>query len=196
MKTVSRGAARSGFRSFASPRDWARWLAKHHAKSDGVWLRFFKKTADRKALTYAEALDEALCYGWIDGQAKKHDDASWLQKFTPRRSKSIWSKRNRDHVARLVALKKMRSAGLREVEAARADGRWEQAYDSPRNLSVPKDFLQALGKSKKGAAFFATLNRANVYAITWRLQTAKKAETRDRRMAAILAMLEKGEKFH
>ena len=194
--TASRKPAGSPIRSFASAGAWARWLAKNHAKSDGVWLRFFRKTSNRKTLTHTEALDEALCYGWIDGQAKKHDETSWLQKFTPRRAKSIWSKRNRDHVARLTALKRMRPAGLAQVEAAKADGRWEQAYDSPRNMSVPEDFLEALGKSKKAAAFFATLNRSNLYAITWRLQTAKKVETRARRMTAILVMLEKGERFH
>jgi uncharacterized protein YdeI (YjbR/CyaY-like superfamily) len=179
-----------------SQREWAKWLAAHHGTSDGVWLRFFKKGSEVVGLSRAEALDEALCYGWIDGQAKNHDDVSWLQKFTPRRKKSIWSKINVGHATRLIEAGRMKPAGLREIEQARQDGRWADAYDSPSRSTTPEDFLAALSKNKKAAAFFETLNKANRYAITWRLQTAKKPETRQRRMMTIIAMLAKKQAFH
>ncbi len=181
---------------FASPAEWDAWLTENHATSNGVWLKFFKKASGRKSISYAEALDEALCHGWIDGQRKSHDVEAFLQKFTPRRPKSLWSKINTGHVARLHKLKKMKPAGLAVVEAAKSDGRWQAAYDSPGKFSIPEDFLKALGKNKKAKAFFETLNRTNLYSIAWRLQTATKPETRERRMKAILAMLAKGEKFH
>jgi uncharacterized protein YdeI (YjbR/CyaY-like superfamily) len=183
-------------RAFKSQNEWNRWLEKNHAKSKGIWLRFFKKNSGVLSVTHAQALDEALCYGWIDGQLKKYDEQSWLHKFTPRRARSIWSKRNIDHVERLIKSGKLKAAGLKEVEAARADGRWESAYDSPAAMRLPADFLQKLAKNKKAKAFFETLNRANTYAIVWRLQTAKKPETRLARMKAIIEMLSKGEKFH
>lgn len=141
-------------------------------------------------------MDHALCFGWIDGQKKSLDELSWIQKFTPRRPRSGWSKLNTQHVERLTAAGLMMEAGLRAVAAAQADGRWHAAYDSARNARPPEDFLQALAKSKKAKAFFEMLNRANVYAIVYRLQTAKKPETRERRMKNILAMLAQGEKFH
>jgi uncharacterized protein YdeI (YjbR/CyaY-like superfamily) len=179
-----------------STRDWERWLAKNHARADGVWLRFFKKHSQVASIDHAEALNAALCYGWIDGQIKKLDADSWLRKFTPRRPKSIWSKRNRELVERLMEAGKMTTAGLKEVQAAKADGRWDRAYDSPSKMTVPADFRKALSKNAEAKAFFASLNKANLYAITWRLQTAKKPETRRRRMQAIIEMLAKGEKFH
>ena len=182
--------------AFASAKAWQQWLAKHHRTSDGIWLRLFKKTSATPSVSYAEALDEALCCGWIDGQLKSHDAQSWLRKFTPRRAKSIWSKKNLEHVARLTKAGKMKAAGLKALEAAKADGRLKAAYDAPSKSEVPKDFLAALSRNAKAKAFFATLNRANIYAITWRLQTAKKLATRAKRMKAILAMLERGEKFH
>jgi uncharacterized protein YdeI (YjbR/CyaY-like superfamily) len=182
--------------SFQTPKQWRTWLTRHHAQPDGIWLRFFKKASGVKSITYAEALDEALCFGWIDGQLKKCDDESWLQKFTPRRSKSIWSKRNRENVARLLKEKRMTAAGLKEVERARKDGRWEGAYDSPKNMVVPADFLRELRKDKNAYAFFQTLNKANTYAIAWRLQTAKRPETRDKRVRALLQMLAQGKKLH
>jgi len=190
--------ASAGFEviSFESATAWESWLAENHAVLAGVWLRFFKKGSGVDSVTHGQALDEALCYGWIDGQIQKHDDKSWLQKFTPRRAKSIWSKRNIEHVARLTKAKKMKPAGLRQVEAAKADGRWEMAYDSPSNMRMPQDFLERLAENKKAEAFFKSLTRANTYAIGWRLQTAKKPETREKRMKAILQMLAKGEKFH
>ncbi|MGH7491223.1 MAG: YdeI/OmpD-associated family protein [bacterium] len=183
-------------KSFATPQKWREWLARNHATSDDLWLRIFKKDSGKKTVTHDEALDEALCFGWIDGQSNKYDEKSWLQKFTPRRPKSLWSKRNREHVARLIKEKRMQPAGLKEVEAAKEDGRWNQAYDSPKNIEVPADFLKELKKNKKAYAFFKTLSKANTYAIAWRLQTAQKPETRERRMKAMLEMLKKGEKLH
>jgi uncharacterized protein YdeI (YjbR/CyaY-like superfamily) len=182
--------------SFKTPKAWRSWLAKHHARPEGVWLRFFKSASGVNSITYAEALDEALCFGWIDGQLKPYDAQSWLRKFTPRRSKSIWSKRNREHVARLIKEKRMTAAGFKEIEKAKADGRWDDAYDSPKNMTVPAGFLRELKKDKNAFAFFQTLNRANTYAIAWRLQTAKKPETREKRMHALLHMLRQGKKLH
>lgn len=182
--------------TFESSKDFEKWLAKHHAKSTGIWMRFFKKASGKKGITYSEALDVALCYGWIDSQAAAHDNLSHKQRFTPRGPRSMWSKRNREHVARLMKAKKMRPAGTAAVQAAKKDGRWEGAYDSPANMKIPADFLAVLKKDKKAKAFFDTLNRANLYAIGWRLQTAKKPETRAKRMTAILAQLKTGKKFH
>jgi len=175
---------------------WSQWLQRNHKSSEGAWLRFFRKNSGLQDLTYEQALEEALCYGWIDGQARPNDNISWLQKFTPRRPKSVWSKRNRDRVARLIKEGRMKPAGLKVMEAAREDGRWDKAYDSPAQMKVPSDFLAALKKDPGAYRFYKTLNRANTYAIAWRLQTAKKPETRARRMATLLAMLSRGEKLH
>jgi uncharacterized protein YdeI (YjbR/CyaY-like superfamily) len=194
-----RGAtARHGLKilTFKSSSDFRKWLEKNHSIADGLWLRFFKKNSGRKTVNYAEALDQALCFGWIDGQVKRCDELSYLQKFTPRRPKSSWSKLNTGHVGRLIQSGQMTRAGLAAVEAAKADGRWQAAYDSPRLAAPPADFLKALGRLKQARAFFQTLNRTNVYAIAYRLQTAKKPETRERRMKMILEKLERGEKFH
>lgn len=182
--------------SFQAPADWENWLAENHAQTTGIWLRILKKSSDALSITYAEAVDEALCYGWIDGQSRKYDEQSWLQKFTPRRKKSIWSKINVERVERLAAAGKMQPAGFAEIEAAKQDGRWQQAYDSPKNVVIPDDFLQELEKDSKAKVFFETLNKTNVYSIAFRLQTARKPETRAKRMRAILEMLSKGEKFH
>jgi uncharacterized protein YdeI (YjbR/CyaY-like superfamily) len=179
---------------FKSSVDFRQWLAQNHAGSSGIWLRFFKKTSTEKSLSYAEALDQALCYGWIE--KKPFDAQSWLQRFTPRRPKSAWSKINTGHVARLTKAGAMTAAGLAAVAAAKADGRWQAAYASQRDASPPDDFLKELGKNKKAKAFFETLNKANVYAIVYRLQTAKKPETRAKRMQTILAMMAHGKKFH
>ena len=181
---------------FPSPEKWEAWLHKNHAKSDGVWLRFHKKGSGVQTVVYAEALDAALCYGWIDSQAKKYDATSYIQKFTPRRSKSIWSKVNRGKVAALIKAGRMKAAGLAAIEAAKADGRWKAAYDSPRNIRMPAEFLRALGTDKKARAFFDTLNKANTYAIAWRIQTAKKPETRARRIAQFVKMMAEGRKLH
>lgn len=181
---------------FASALVWEEWLAEHHAAADGVWIMVAKKASGIASVTHDEALDVALCYGWIDGQGKTFDDTYYLQKFTPRRPKSLWSKRNIEKVTALTAAGKMQPAGLAEVEAAKRDGRWDAAYDSPKNMVIPEDFMQALGENEQALAFFNTLNQANKYAIGWRLQTAKKPETRQRRFDALLAMLERGEKLH
>jgi len=181
---------------FAKQGDWATWLGKNHAKSSGVWLRLSKKTSDIRSLSYVEALETALCYGWIDGQKNSYDEQSWLQKFTPRRPKSIWSKINRTKVQELIKNGSMKPAGLKAVESARQDGRWDAAYDSPGGASVPSDFEARLNKNAKAKAFFATLDRANRYAILFRIQTAKKPETRARRIEQFIQMLEKNEKLH
>lgn len=181
---------------FKTSAEFRSWLEKHHASSEGIWLRIAKKGSQETSLTYAEALDQALCYGWIDGQKKPFDASCWLQKFTPRRAKSGWSKINTQHVERLTQAGAMRPAGIAAVEAAKADGRWAAAYASSRNAAPPEDFLRELRKSRKAEAFFQTLNKANVYAIVYRLETAKKPETREKRMKAILAMLEDGKAFH
>jgi uncharacterized protein YdeI (YjbR/CyaY-like superfamily) len=182
--------------SFTSSKEWRKWLAEHYAQSNGVWLRFFKKDSGKKTFVYAEALEEALCYGWIDGQVNKYDAESYIQKFTPRRAKSTWSKRNTAIAERLLQEGKMETAGMQQVELAKADGRWQQAYDSPKNMKVPEDFLEQLSKNKKAKAFFDGLNKANQYAIAWRLQTAKKPETREKRLKEILKMMREGKKFH
>ena len=147
-------------------------------------------------MTYAEALDQALCFGWIDGQKKPYDTQSWLQRFTPRRPRSGWSKRNTQHAERLIKSGQMAPAGVREVKAAKADGRWKAAYDSFSKAAVPDDFLSQLAKNKKAKAFFETLNKTNLYSIAYRLQTAKRPETREKRAREIIAMLGRREKFH
>ena len=172
------------------------WLAKNHEESNGIWLRIFKKDSGQKTVTYIEALDAALCYGWIDGLKNKYDDESWLQKFSPRRPKSLWSKRNTEHAERLIKSGEMKPAGFCEIEAAKKDGRWEHAYDSPGKLTVSEDFLKVLAKNMKAKEFFNTLSKANIYSITWRLQTAKNPETREKRIKVILEMLEQHKKFH
>jgi uncharacterized protein YdeI (YjbR/CyaY-like superfamily) len=182
--------------AFASAKEWERWLAKNHAKTDGVWIQFSKKGSNVRSVSYDEALIAALCYGWIDGQIKGQDQRSYIHKFTPRRAKSIWSRRNCELVERLIAEEKMKPAGLNAIKAAKADGRWERAYDSPGKMTLPDDFVKAVSKNKKAATFLAALSRANLYAIAWRLQTAKKPETRTKRMKAIVEMLTKGQKFH
>jgi uncharacterized protein YdeI (YjbR/CyaY-like superfamily) len=182
--------------AFESAAAWRRWLSSHHTSSAGVWVRFFKKGSGVPTVTYSEAVDEALCFGWIDSQAKRFDEQSYLQRFSPRRRRSLWSKINITRVEKLTAAKRMRAAGLKEVEAAKADGRWERAYEPPSRLSIPDDFREALAKNKKAQAFFATLNRANLYAVSWRLATAKKPETRARRIAQLIEMFSRGERVH
>jgi uncharacterized protein YdeI (YjbR/CyaY-like superfamily) len=180
---------------FAAVPLWEQWLFEHHAQLDGVWIKMAKKASGIASVTHEEALDVALCYGWIDGQRKTDDSRFFLQKFTPRRPKSLWSKRNINKVAELTAAGRMQPSGLAEVEAAKQDGRWEAAYASSKHMVVPEDFLKALKNNKHAQAFFNTLSKSNVYAIAWRLETAKKPETRQRRFDALLALLERGE-FH
>ena len=181
---------------FASQSKWADWLAKQHDKSAGVWLKLAKKDTGISSVTYPEALDVALCYGWIDGQKKGFNEKFWLQKFTPRGSKSIWSRINTEKVERLIKSGEMKPAGLKAVEAAKKDGRWARAYDGQRNMSIPEDFQAELDKNKKAKDFFATLNSVNRYAILFRIHTAKKAETRAKRIQQFLEMLERNEKLH
>ncbi|MCB9273650.1 MAG: YdeI/OmpD-associated family protein [Lewinellaceae bacterium] len=180
---------------FKTAKTFETWLDKNHDNSSGLWVKIFKKGSGVKTISYAEALDEALCYGWIDGQKKSFDDQAWLQKFTPRTAKSIWSKVNIGHVERLIKEGKMRPAGLKAVEKAKADGRWERAYDSPSKMTIPEDFLKELSKNKKAEEFFKTLNKTNLFSIGFRLQTAKKQETREKRMKEIVEKLARGEKF-
>ncbi|MGC8518945.1 MAG: YdeI/OmpD-associated family protein [Steroidobacteraceae bacterium] len=185
-----------GLRSFRSSREFRAWLAKEHARAPGLLLRIYKKHSGIPSVTYAEALDQALCFGWIDGQKLPFDANSWVQKFTPRRTKSLWSKRNVAHVDRLIQEGHMMPAGLKEVEAAKADGRWTNAYDSSATATVPPEFVQELARNAKAKQFYATLNKANLYSIAYRLQTAKRAETKVKRIKMIVEMLARGEKFH
>jgi uncharacterized protein YdeI (YjbR/CyaY-like superfamily) len=175
---------------------WEHWLEQNHAVSKGIWLQFYKKNSGVVSVSYNEALEVALCYGWIDGQLKSINGLSYMQRFTPRRPRSIWSKRNIEHIARLQKEGRMKPAGIKRVEAAKADGRWEQAYDSPNNMTLPDEFATELAKDKKALAFFESLNRANQYAIAWRIQTAKRPESREKMMKEILGMLIRSEKFH
>lgn len=196
MATTPKNADAMQVVSFSSSKEWRKWIAQNHAKSNGVWLRFFKKNSGEKTVTYPEALEEALCYGWIDGQRNKYDAKSYIQKFTHRRPKSIWSKRNTEKAEHLIQEGKMKKAGMQQVELAKADGRWQRAYDSSKNMKVPEDFLQQLAKNKKAKTFFDGLNKANLYAIAFRLQTAKKPETREKRLKEILELMSEGKKFY
>ena len=182
--------------AFSSVEKFETWLSKNHESAKGLWIHFYKKDSGKKSITYKDALDAALCYGWIDGHVRAYDDISWIHKFTPRRPKGKWSKKNKENVARLITEKRIKPAGQKEIDAAKKDGRWDDAYDSPSTSTVPEDFLKLLEKNKKAKEFFATLNKANIYAITYRLQTAKKLETREKRMQLIFEMMKKGEKFH
>ena len=181
---------------FATAKAFDAWLARHHASSPGLWLELAKKGADRPSISYAEAVEVALAWGWIDGQKGAIDASAWKQRFTRRGARSIWSKINRDKALALIAAGKMRPAGLAEVERAQKDGRWAQAYDSPRGASVPEDLAAALAARPDAASFFATLDAANRYAVLWRVQTAKKPETRQRRIATLVDMLARQEKLH
>lgn len=179
--------------SFESKKKFADWLAKNHDKSAGLWLKIAKKATGISTVTYAEALDVALCYGWIDGQKNSFDEQYFLQKFTPRRPKSIWSRINVGHVERLIASGEMKPSGLRAVEAAKQDGRWEAAYSSQKAIEVPADFQSVLDKNKKAKVFFEGLTGSRRYAFLFRIETAKKAETRQKRIQQFVEMLAKGE---
>ena len=175
---------------------WEAWLADHHASATGALVMITRQEKGAPALSYAEALDIALAWGWIDGQKRAHDDRAWLQRFTPRRPRSGWSKINRDKAEALIRAGKMQPPGLREVERARQDGRWDAAYDSARTSQVPDDLARALAANQAAAAFFETLDGANRYAILYRVQTAKKPETRAARIAKFVAMLANHETLH
>ncbi|HEX2604633.1 MAG TPA: YdeI/OmpD-associated family protein [Oxalicibacterium sp.] len=180
----------------SSQREWESWLQSHHETSQGVWLRIAKKGADQASVSYAEALETALCFGWIDGQKKALDEHYWLQRFTPRRPRSIWSKVNCLKAQALVEQGRMQPAGLKEIALAKEDGRWANAYDSARTMTMPEDLAIALDAEPAAAAFFATLDSANRYAVLWRVQTAKKAETRAKRIRQYVEMLARKEKIH
>ena len=172
------------------------WLKKHHAASDGLWLQIAKKGANEPSVTYAEAVEIALCWGWIDGQKRGLDAQHFMQRFTPRRSHSIWSKINVDKVAALVEAGRMQPAGRAQVDAAKADGRWAQAYDGARTATIPDDLKAALDADPKAKAILATVNASNRYAVLWRVQTAVKPETRAKRIAHLVGMLARGETVH
>jgi uncharacterized protein YdeI (YjbR/CyaY-like superfamily) len=175
---------------------WKRWLGKHHASAAGVWLRIAKKGCGVASIDHPQALEEALCHGWIDGQRKSDDATYFLQRFTPRTARSTWSQINRDKALALVEAGRMQPAGLAEVERAKADGRWDAAYAGARVATVPPDLQAALDANPPAAKFFATLNAQNRYAVLFRTQGAKKPETRARRIAQFVEMLAKGEKIH
>ena len=175
---------------------WERWLKRHHATAAGVWIRMAKKASGIASVDHPEALEVALCYGWIDGQRKGEDAQHFLQRFTPRTARSTWSKINRDKVLKLIDDGRMQPAGLAEIERARADGRWDAAYDAQSVATVPPDLQAALDANRKAKAFFATLDSRNRYAVLFRTQGAKKPETRARRIAQFVEMLAKGEKIH
>ena len=182
--------------AFATTDAWTAWLDTHHASSRGVWMKIAKKGSDEHSITYAEALEIALAYGWIDGQKGAHDDAWWLQKFTPRGAKSIWSTINRAKALALIEAGKMTKAGLAEVERAQKDGRWARAYEPQSKATVPADLAAALAASPRAKAFFATLESRNRYAVLWRVSTAKTEATRGKWIAKLVAMLARHEKIH
>jgi uncharacterized protein YdeI (YjbR/CyaY-like superfamily) len=181
---------------FATPAELESWLADHHAESDGIWLKIAKKGVEETSVSYAEALELALCFGWIDSQKRGFDERHFLQRFTPRRPRGRWSKINREKAEALLAAGSVRPAGLAEIEAAKADGRWEAAYEGQRSAKVPPDLQRELDANPAAAEFFAGLDGANRYAILYRLDEAKKPETRERRLRKFIAMLERGEKIH
>jgi uncharacterized protein YdeI (YjbR/CyaY-like superfamily) len=181
---------------FASQGDWETWLTDQDETSPGLWLKFAKKGADVSTVSYPDALEAALCFGWIDGQKRALDDAHWLQRFTPRRARSKWSRINRDKAQALIEAGRMRPAGLREVERAKADGRWEAAYAGQRTMEVPPDLAQALAGNEAALAFFGKLSSQNRYAVLFRIHDAKRPETRARRIATYVAMLADGETLH
>jgi uncharacterized protein YdeI (YjbR/CyaY-like superfamily) len=181
---------------FSSAAEWERWLEKHHGESEGVWVEIAKKGTGIESVRYPEVLESALCFGWIDARREALDDRCFLQRFTPRRQASNWSKINRQTAERLIADGRMRPAGLTEVERAKADGRWERAYESQRTITVPADLQRELDARPEAKAFFATLSSQNRYSILYRLQDAKRPETRARRLAQFVAMLEAGQTIH
>ena len=183
-------------KSFKTEDAFAQWLESNHTKSRGIWLRIAKKDSGLSSVTYAQALDVALCYGWIDGQKRPYDETTWLQRFTRRSPRSVWSKINTGKVQTLIESGRMRPAGLAAVESAKADGRWESAYQPSKNAEIPADLQAALDANPKARAFFETLRGANRYAVIYRVSTAKKPETRARRIADFVEMLARGETLH
>jgi uncharacterized protein YdeI (YjbR/CyaY-like superfamily) len=182
--------------AFDSPAAWEAWLDEHHESSDGIWIKFAKKASGIPSVTYKEVLPIALAHGWIDGQVKRIDEDWYRQRWTPRRARSVWSKINRAAAEAMIERGEMKPAGLREVERAKADGRWERAYDSPKTAEVPPDLRAALDGDPAAAEFFADLDSINRYAILHRIQNAKKPETRARRIEQFVAMCSRGETVH
>jgi uncharacterized protein YdeI (YjbR/CyaY-like superfamily) len=182
--------------AFASPAEWEKWLEDNHLESDGLWIKIAKKDSGIESVRYPEVLESAICFGWIDGRREALDDQYFLQRFTPRRPRSKWSRINRDKAERLIAEGRLRPAGHAEVERARADGRWEAAYEGQRRITVPEDLQRELDSRPEAKAFFAELTGQNRYAILYRLQDAKKPETRARRLAKFVEMLEAGETIY
>jgi uncharacterized protein YdeI (YjbR/CyaY-like superfamily) len=183
-------------RAFKDAKAWEAWLAKNQTAIDGIWMRIAKKSSKKKSVTYHEALEVALCYGWIDGLKRPESETTWLQRFTPRRTRSIWSKINREKALALIESGRMKPAGLEEIERAKRNGCWDSAYASPSSATMTPELESALRKSAKAKAFFETLTGAKRYAILYRVQTAKRAETRTKRIQAFIEMLEKGETIH
>lgn len=182
--------------AFGSAQAWEDWLAQHHDSSPGVWLKIAKKGSGAPTVSYPDALDGALCFGWIDGQKSRLDDEHWLQRFTPRKPRSRWSKINREKAERLIAAGRMRVAGQREIEAARADGRWDAAYAGQASATVPPDLARELDRNPVAREFFGTLTGVNRYAILYRIQDAKRPETRARRIEKFIAMLNEHKTIH
>jgi uncharacterized protein YdeI (YjbR/CyaY-like superfamily) len=183
-------------RAFKSQKDFEAWLDKNHSRAEGLWIRFARKASGIKSITHPEALESALCYGWIDALRRAHSDTHYLQRFLPRRTKSLWSKINRAKAVALIESGRMRPPGSAEVERAKQDGRWEAAYDSPANARMSPEFERELDLHPRAKAFFATVSRVNRYAILWRLATAKTQEKRDRLTNKFIEMLENGQTLH
>jgi len=182
--------------AFSSAAAWHDWLESEHARSDGIWLRLAKKDAPEPTISYADALDVALCFGWIDAQTRGLDSQYWLKRFTPRRRRSKWSKINTEKAAALIDAGRMRPAGLREVEEAKADGRWADAYAGPRTITIPDDLAAALADNQAAADFFAGISSLNRYAILYRISTVKRAETRANKIAQFVQMLAEHKTIH
>ena len=195
-KTKGVKAPSSRIRAFRSQKEFETWLDKNHSRTEGLWIRFARKASGIKSITHPEALESALCYGWIDALRRPESDTTYLQRFVPRRAKSLWSKINRAKALALIESGRMRPQGSAEVERAKQDGRWEAAYDSPANATMPPEFERELDRHPRAKAFFTTLNRVNRYAIIWRLATARKQETRDRLSRKFIDMLENGQTLH
>ncbi|HTN47475.1 MAG TPA: YdeI/OmpD-associated family protein [Flavipsychrobacter sp.] len=183
-------------KSFKTQKEFETWIAKNHERQEGILLLVYKKDSGIKSITIQEALDVALCWGWIDGIRKSHDEVSYIQKYTPRRKKSIWSKINVANVERLAGQGKMQPAGWAEVEKAKADGRWEKAYESQRDMQVPEDFIKAVSEHEDALAFFEGLSKQNKFAIAFRLHNIKKQETRERKIKEFVTMMKEERKFH
>ena len=196
MKPQSKSSAALPIHPFGQQKVWAAWLEENHNTSPGVWLQLAKKGVDMQSVSYDEAVEVALCFGWIDGQKQAHSKQYWLQKFTPRSNKSVWSKINKEKAIALIKEGKMKPAGLHEIERAKSDGRWDAAYDSASKAVVPSDFQSALDANTRAKNFFAALDARNRYAVLFRIQTTKKVETRTKRIVQFVQMLERHEKVH